>query len=283
MFASALLSKFQNWDVNFCVKKWPDFHKDKCRMKWKGNVFVMIKSEQLSSSVSFWNRFEAEISSTSKPSAHSVAKPNSIRPAFQQSQNFATKFQPPTLFLPTQLQRAGVRPAVSSASTQNFSSSSTQSATQASSVGTAVISNKPVLYLPDKETKHQAPLTPASASTIKAPPPAKKQKVEVKSPTKSVPSASVRMLSTYIAQSLFNKFYIFQSGPSVLKAPSSTVGSATVKAGTDEPKVQKMKKPKKFVRAAGGTVWQDDSLLEWDPSITLTHFILLSLVISISF
>lgn len=27
-----------------------------------------------------------------------------------------------------------------------------------------------------------------------------------------------------------------------------------------------MKKPKKFVRAAGGTVWQDDSLLEWDPS-----------------
>ncbi|EFX79393.1 hypothetical protein DAPPUDRAFT_52452 [Daphnia pulex] len=27
-----------------------------------------------------------------------------------------------------------------------------------------------------------------------------------------------------------------------------------------------MKKPKKFVRAAGGTVWQDDSLLEWDPN-----------------
>lgn len=27
-----------------------------------------------------------------------------------------------------------------------------------------------------------------------------------------------------------------------------------------------MKKPKKFVRAAGGQVWQDDSLLEWDPS-----------------
>jgi hypothetical protein len=51
-----------------------------------------------------------------------------------------------------------------------------------------------------------------------------------------------------------------------LRAPSSTVGSATVKAGTEEPKVQKMKKPKKFVRAAGGTVWQDDSLLEWDPS-----------------
>lgn len=45
------------------------------------------------------------------------------------------------------------------------------------------------------------------------------------------------------------------------------MGSATVKAGIEEPKVQKMKKPKKFVRAAGGTVWQDDSLLDWDPSI----------------
>ena len=52
-----------------------------------------------------------------------------------------------------------------------------------------------------------------------------------------------------------------------MRAPSSTVGSATVKAGVEEPKVQKMKKPKKFVRAAGGTLWQDDSLLEWDPSM----------------
>lgn len=71
-------------------------------------------------------------------------------------------------------------------------------------------------------------------------------------------------------------FFPLQSGPSVLKAPSSTVGSATVKAGGDEPKVQKMKKPKKFVRAAGGTIWQDDSLLDWDPSINnhsyLTHY-----------
>lgn len=58
------------------------------------------------------------------------------------------------------------------------------------------------------------------------------------------------------------------SGPSVLKAPSSTVGSATVKSsGPEETKLPKpVKKPKKFVRAAGGTVWQDDSLLEWDPS-----------------
>ena len=72
-----------------------------------------------------------------------------------------------------------------------------------------------------------------------------------------------------------NNIYPFQqSGPSVLKAPSSTVGSATVKAGTDEPvKVQKFKKPKKFVRAAGGTVWQDDSLLEWDPS--MCYFLLI--------
>jgi hypothetical protein len=43
------------------------------------------------------------------------------------------------------------------------------------------------------------------------------------------------------------------------------VGSATVK--TEDPKVPKYKKPKKFVRAAGGQTWQDDSLLDWDPSI----------------
>jgi len=44
------------------------------------------------------------------------------------------------------------------------------------------------------------------------------------------------------------------------------VGSATVK--TEDPKVPKYKKPKKFVRAAGGQTWQDDSLLDWDPSKT---------------
>lgn len=138
-------------------------------------------------------RFEAEISSTSKPSVQSVSKPNMIRPAFQQSQNFATKFQPPTLFLPTQLQRAGVRPTVPAAA-QNFPSSTvTQPSTQASNVGTAVISNKPVLYLPDKESK-TASLTPASASVLKAPPPAKKQKIDAKSPTKAAPSTSVRIL-----------------------------------------------------------------------------------------
>lgn len=38
-----------------------------------------------------------------------------------------------------------------------------------------------------------------------------------------------------------------------------------------------MKKPKKFVRAAGGTVWQDDSLLEWDPS--RKHILLLPIFI----
>ena len=50
-----------------------------------------------------------------------------------------------------------------------------------------------------------------------------------------------------------------------MKAPSATVGSAAVKAG-EEPKAVKYKKPKKFVRAAGGQIWQDDSLLDWDPS-----------------
>lgn len=66
-----------------------------------------------------------------------------------------------------------------------------------------------------------------------------------------------------------------------MRAPSSTVGSATVKAGTEEPKVQKMKKPKKFVRAAGGTVWQDDSLLEWDPS--MIHFLSMFLFLQSSY
>ena len=66
-----------------------------------------------------------------------------------------------------------------------------------------------------------------------------------------------------------------------MRAPSSTVGSATVKAGVEEPKVQKMKKPKKFVRAAGGTVWQDDSLLDWDPSMNKIehHFPLTTILI----
>ncbi|XP_046651908.1 RNA-binding protein 42-like [Daphnia pulicaria] len=192
-------------------------------------------------------RFEAEISnSTSKPSIPSVLKPNMIRPTSGAPGVFQQKFQPPTHFLPTQLQRAGVRPTVSSISQPFSSSTSAPPSSIASSVGTAIISNKPVLYLPDKEAKASSS-TSATANLIKTPQPvAKKAKVEAKSPTKVVPTAA--------------------SGPSVLRAPSSTVGSATVKAGTEEPKVQKMKKPKKFVRAAGGTVWQDDSLLEWDPN-----------------
>ncbi|XP_057374520.1 RNA-binding protein 42-like [Daphnia carinata] len=193
-------------------------------------------------------RFEAEISnSTSKPTIPPVLKPSMVRPASGAPGTFQQKFQPPTHFLPTQLQRAGVRPTAPASSSQTFSSTtSVQPSSQASSVGTAIISNKPVLYLPEKEAK-STPATPTTAaSSSKTTQPAKKQKVEAKSPTKVTPSSS--------------------GGPSILRAPSSTVGSATVKAGTDEPKVQKMKKPKKFVRAAGGTVWQDDSLLEWDPN-----------------
>lgn len=87
-----------------------------------------------------------------------------------------------TFFLPTQLQRAGVRPVNASS---GFPSSSSQSNNdQVAVAGAAVISNKPVLYLPEKETK---PLP----STIKAPVPVKKQKVEAKPPTKlptTVPS-----------------------------------------------------------------------------------------------
>merc|ERR1712071_256770 len=187
-------------------------------------------------------RFEAEISRTSKPMIPSNLK--STSETFQPPQHYPKFFSKPssvpssTFFLPTQLQRAGVKPANPSA---GFSSSSSQSnADQTTIVGAAVISNKPVLYLPEKDAKAVAP-------TNKTPTPVKKQKVEVKPPVKPAPS----MQST--------------SAPSVLKAPSSTVGSATVKQG-EEPKVVKYKKPKKFVRAAGGVVWQDDSLLDWDPS-----------------
>ena len=137
-----------------------------------------------------WYRFEAEISnSTSKPT--SLLKPNMIRPASGAPGVYQQKFQPPTHFLPTQLQRAGVRPTLSSSMSQPFSSStSAPPSSQASSVGTAIISNKPVLYLPDKEAKASSSIS-APASLIKAPQPAaKKIKVEAKSPVKAAPSAS---------------------------------------------------------------------------------------------
>jgi len=190
-------------------------------------------------------RFEAEISRTSKPMIPSTTnQPPQHYPKFfakPTSVTHSSTTPSSTFFLPTQLQRAAVRPIHNSS---GFPSSSSQSNNdQITPAGAAVISNKPVLYLPEKESK---PLV----STVKAPVPVKKQKVEVKPPTKvqtSVPSTP----ST--------------CAPSVLKAPSSSVGSATIKQG-EEPKVVKYKKPKKFVRAAGGVVWQDDSLLDWDPN-----------------
>jgi len=189
-------------------------------------------------------RFEAEISRTSKPMIPSTLnQPPQHYPKFfakPTSVTHSAAVPSSTFFLPTQLQRAGVRPNNPSS---GFPSSSSQSNNDQVSVGAAaVISNKPVLYLPEKESK-------PVLSTIKAPVPIKKQKIETKpliKPPTSVPSTST-------------------CAPSVLKAPSSTVGSATVKQG-EEPKVVKYKKPKKFIRAAGGVVWQDDSLLDWDPN-----------------
>lgn len=38
------------------------------------------------------------------------------------------------------------------------------------------------------------------------------------------------------------------------------------------PSSSKNMKPKKYVRTAGGEVWEDPSLLEWDPSTALPLF-----------
>lgn len=145
----------------------------------------------------FSNRFEAEISnSTSKPSGAPLLRPNMVRPASGAPGTFQQRFQPPTHFLPTQLQRAGVRHAAPQSSSQTFSSTpSVQPPSQASTVGTAIISNKPVLYLPDKEAKSTSATLTTTASLTKVPQPAKKQKVEAKSPTKVVPSSSVSVQS----------------------------------------------------------------------------------------
>ena len=218
-----------------------------------------------------FHRFEAEISRTSKPMIPSTLnQPPQHYPKFfakPTSVTHSAAVPSSTFFLPTQLQRAGVRPNNPSS---GFPSSSSQSNNDQVSVGAAaVISNKPVLYLPEKESK-------PVLSTIKAPVPIKKQKIETKpliKPPTSVPSTStVGSLSFNYQIFLFNIDYtisnfcfLLKCAPSVLKAPSSTVGSATVKQG-EEPKVVKYKKPKKFIRAAGGVVWQDDSLLDWDPS-----------------
>lgn len=100
---------------------------------------------------------------------------------------------PSTLFLPTQLQRAGagVR-AAAPATSPNFSTtanSTSASGNQASAVGAAVISNKPVLYLPEKkETKPTA-----APVVLKAPPPVvnKKPKLETKTPSKLSANSAV--------------------------------------------------------------------------------------------
>ena len=124
----------------------------------------------------------------------SILRPSSVRPSnpgggqFNQNPNQQARFAAPTFFLPTQLQRAGVRPAASapsSTSSSTFPSTvPTQSGTiQPSTAGAAVISNKPVLYLPEK-TEAKPAAAAALPVVMKAAPPIKKLKIEPKATAK---------------------------------------------------------------------------------------------------
>ena len=93
-----------------------------------------------------------------------------------------------------------MRPSAPVISSQGFSSSSSLSSINANSsqtsiVGAAVISNKPVLYLPEKEPKS---LSGSASSLVKAPP-IKKFKVEEKasSTVKAPATAPVTVCSCY--------------------------------------------------------------------------------------
>lgn len=119
----------------------------------------------------------------------SILKPSSVSGSYQTS-SFPSKPQaPPTLFLPTQLQRAGVRPSAPASSSQVFTSSSSGSPNpnQAPIAGAAVISNKPVLYLPEKELK------PALSTIIKVPA-LKKLKVEEKASSVKASTVTVGLI-----------------------------------------------------------------------------------------
>lgn len=130
-----------------------------------------------------------------------MLRPSTIRPSsstgsFNHNQNQQQPRvggPPSTLFLPTQLQRAGagVRAAPPATST-NFSTTANTtpaSGNQASGVGAAVISNKPVLYLPEKkETKSTAAPVVLRASPLVV---SKKPKLETKPPSKLPGSSAV--------------------------------------------------------------------------------------------
>lgn len=59
------------------------------------------------------------------------------------------------------------------------------------------------------------------------------------------------------------------NGPVKRDAAGNVIGGAAATAGdpsqSDDPNKNKNKKKKKFVRAAGGQVWEDETLNEWDP------------------
>lgn len=143
------------------------------------------------------DRFEAEISKSS-----SIPQSASAPPHFQHQikalpkppappQNLSGNPHVSTLFLPPQLQRAGVK---------HTAVSSNMPSTNAISVaGTAVISNKPVLYMPEKDAKSSAPVKVA-------PPPVKKIKTELKPVTSVLPQAAASVVIFCFINSLFFYF-----------------------------------------------------------------------------
>lgn len=136
-------------------------------------------------------RFEAELAGTLRPTPSSLMRPSTVRSGnpsgpFAQGQGFQSK---PTLFVPTQLQRAGVRPNAPAQTAGGAGFAAAVSA-PATVVAAAVISNKPVLYKPDNESKPAATsgATKQPALTAVSGTAAKKVKVEAKSPTKQAVS-----------------------------------------------------------------------------------------------
>lgn len=99
----------------------------------------------------------------------SLMRPSTVRPALNQAQGFQSR---PTLFVPPQLQRAGVRPATGA--------QGTVASAPATVAAAAVISNKPVLYKPDNDAKPatSSGATKTTAVTPASGPAAKKTKVE---------------------------------------------------------------------------------------------------------
>ncbi len=57
--------------------------------------------------------------------------------------------------------------------------------------------------------------------------------------------------------------------PTTAAAAATAVAQAFAESDKKKSKEYKNSKKKKFVRAAGGQTWEDESLLEWDPGICI--------------